>query len=77
MSESNNDHVICPNCVHQFRAIPVNVQAEIDELRAYIGDLPEAQNDLLKINKANMGVIDELRARVAELEQGMRELKHD
>ena len=22
----NDDHVICPNCVHQFRAIPVNVQ---------------------------------------------------
>lgn len=24
--EPNNDEVICPNCVHQFRAIPVNVQ---------------------------------------------------
>jgi hypothetical protein len=24
--EPNNDQVICPNCVHQFRAIPVNVQ---------------------------------------------------
>jgi hypothetical protein len=24
--EQNNDEVICPNCVHQFRAIPVNVQ---------------------------------------------------
>ena len=23
----NYDEVICPNCVHQFRAIPVNVQA--------------------------------------------------
>ena len=22
----NDDHVICPNCIHQFRAIPVNVQ---------------------------------------------------
>jgi len=22
----NTDHVICPNCVHQFRAIPQNVQ---------------------------------------------------
>lgn len=22
----NNDHVICPACVHEFRAIPVNVQ---------------------------------------------------
>lgn len=24
--EPNNDEVICPNCVHQFRAIPANVQ---------------------------------------------------
>jgi hypothetical protein len=24
--EINLDHVICPNCVHQFRAIPKNVQ---------------------------------------------------
>jgi len=29
MSASDNDEVICPNCVHQFRAIPVNVQAEL------------------------------------------------
>ena len=26
MTEPNNDEVICPNCTHQFRAIPVNVQ---------------------------------------------------
>jgi len=25
----NYDEVICPNCVHQFRAIPVNVQHEL------------------------------------------------
>lgn len=29
----NNDEVICPKCVHQFRAIPVNVQAEISALQ--------------------------------------------
>lgn len=29
MIEANNDEVICPNCVHQFRAIPVNVQKEL------------------------------------------------
>ena len=28
-TQSNYDEVICPNCVHQFRAIPVNVQAEL------------------------------------------------
>lgn len=27
----NDDEVICPNCVHQFRAIPPNVQAELAE----------------------------------------------
>jgi hypothetical protein len=26
--EANNDHVICPQCCHQFRAIPVNVQED-------------------------------------------------
>ena len=34
MSEQNYDEVILPNCVHEFRAIPVNVQSEIDWLRA-------------------------------------------
>ena len=29
MIASDNDEVICPNCTHQFRAIPVNVQAEL------------------------------------------------
>jgi hypothetical protein len=24
--QPNDDEVICPNCTHQFRAIPVNVQ---------------------------------------------------
>lgn len=28
----DDDMVICPGCVHQFRAIPVNVQAELREL---------------------------------------------
>lgn len=32
--EPNNDEVICPKCVHQFRAIPVNVQEELSRLRA-------------------------------------------
>jgi len=30
----DNDLVICPNCVHQFRAIPVNVQRELAEAKA-------------------------------------------
>ena len=34
----NNDEVICPNCVHQFRAIPVNAQTRIAELEAALAD---------------------------------------
>ena len=32
----DNDLVICPNCVHQFRAIPVNVQRELAEAQKEI-----------------------------------------
>ena len=35
----NNDHVICPNCAHQFRAIPVNVQTEITSLREQLSNM--------------------------------------
>lgn len=31
--QPNYDEVICPACCHQFRAIPVNVQAEVEALR--------------------------------------------
>ena len=34
MLEANYDEVICPNCVTQFRAIPVNVQNQITALTA-------------------------------------------
>ena len=34
MIEANYDKVICPNCVTQFRAIPVNVQDQITALTA-------------------------------------------
>lgn len=33
MITPNNDEVICPGCAHQFRAIPVNVQAELAAAR--------------------------------------------
>ena len=32
--KANYDEVICPNCVTQFRAVPVNVQHELITLRA-------------------------------------------
>jgi hypothetical protein len=34
--EINNAEVICPNCCHQFGAIPVNVQKRIAELEAQL-----------------------------------------
>jgi hypothetical protein len=37
----DNDMVICPNCVHQFVAIPVNVQQRVAEL--------ERERDALKV----------------------------
>jgi len=33
MIQPNYDQVICPNCVTQFRAVPVNVQSEIASLK--------------------------------------------
>jgi len=32
LQEINPDHVICPACAHQFRAIPLNVQQKISQL---------------------------------------------
>lgn len=37
-SEVNYDQVICPNCVHQFGAIPVNVQQKITALEQSLED---------------------------------------
>jgi hypothetical protein len=43
----NNDEVICPNCVHQFRAIPVNVQGDLAALRERL-DEAERENTALR-----------------------------
>lgn len=37
----NNDEVICPNCVHQFRAIPVNVQDDLAAANAKLAAKPD------------------------------------
>jgi hypothetical protein len=34
---SDNDKVICPNCVHEFVAVPVNVQAKVAQLEEDYG----------------------------------------
>ena len=42
----NYDEVICPNCVHQFRAIPVNVQ---NELAAQTAALEQAEKRIAEL----------------------------
>ena len=53
----NNDEVICPNCVHQFRAIPQNVQQLMLDAgfkppfttppqRTWVGLDPEEQSEM-------------------------------
>ena len=37
--EQNYDEVICPQCCHQFPAIPVNVQKELAALRTSVAEL--------------------------------------
>lgn len=42
VGEPDNDLVICPNCVHQFRAIPVNVQNDLTAAQLQIDRLKAA-----------------------------------
>ena len=39
--KQNNDEVICPNCAHQFRAIPVNVQSDLARVTAELAACKE------------------------------------
>lgn len=57
MSEQpRDDLVICPNCVHQFRAIPIDVQEELARLReghksgtpVEVGTGPALADDLIR-----------------------------
>jgi len=61
MIESNNDEVICPNCVTQFRAIPVNVQTEIADLKETIAQ-PDlvAEIKALKAENVDISVVSQL-----------------
>lgn len=46
----NNDEVICPACCHQFRAIPVNVQAELAALKK---QQAEPQMPIMRVTVSN------------------------
>jgi hypothetical protein len=59
----NPDEVICPNCIHQFRAIPVNVQADLTAAKAEI----EAEH---KLHVANVDYLSgKLLEKDAEIER--------
>ena len=64
MSEQNYDQVICPDCNHQFTAVPVNVQERIAELE-------EEQVKLLDIIVTQEARIAELEAEVERLREGI------
>lgn len=44
--EQNYDEVICPQCCHQFPAIPVNVQKELAAFRTRVAELENRIRDL-------------------------------
>lgn len=59
--EPNPDEVICPACTHQFRAIPVNVQAQLAQREP----LSEKQIDAIHelwYERAGMSFADVVRA---------------
>ncbi len=44
----NNAEVICPNCTHQFRAIPVDVQADIHAAQAALAEARSVMADTVE-----------------------------
>lgn len=55
--QANQDHVICPNCVHQFPAVPVNVQLDLNAFRDMAERLLAQHLDRLAITSDNIGNI--------------------
>jgi hypothetical protein len=70
MSDKQNpDQVICPDCCHQFTAIPVNVQAKLKEAEAHIDSL-----QLLNLNK--QGNVDVLLEEIKRLREALEPLAY-
>ena len=72
MSEADFDCVICPNCVHEFRAVPVNVQDKITRLESKVKEL-EALNESLQGMPED--VISQLKERFSKIDCGYRNSK--
>jgi hypothetical protein len=49
----NNDMVICPKCVHQFRAIPVSVQHELADERERRKDAETALGEVVACHNSD------------------------
>lgn len=59
----DDDEVICPNCVHQFPAIPINVQKHLTSAHALCSDLGIPPGEIgERIGKARLE-IEELKER--------------
>lgn len=52
MIKPNNDEVVCPNCAHQFRAVPVNVQTDLKEAYDKIANLNRQLCEYLSVESA-------------------------
>jgi len=64
----DNDCVICPGCAHQFRAIPVNVQAQLRRQREQL-EAPTTQEPVAWIGpyKSAWDALNELRKSCADI----------
>jgi pyridoxal/pyridoxine/pyridoxamine kinase len=56
-NDVNCDEVICPQCCHQFRAIPVNVQRELAASQRDVKRLRQWQREMVE-KAASGGVLD-------------------
>jgi chromosome segregation ATPase len=75
---SDDTCVICPNCVHEFPAIPVNVQERIAELEAEVERLREDMENNELVHNTTINTLrrqrSELEAEVERLREALHEI---
>ena len=64
-----NDEVICPKCCEQFRAIPVNVQHELETLRKQVEELEDAADEYKQLHGFAVNGFNRLTEELAALKQ--------
>ena len=55
---SDNDSVICPNCMHEFVAVPVSVQAKLAQLEEDYGRACKLIADIGALPSSGTAVMD-------------------